>query len=107
MLEEQTSSDLLFKTGEYIMRSNRSGLPMDIETPRQIETDRNDVKFETDVDEGTIRSKVGRSPDGVAFLHELTLNLTGAGSRFSSPPQTPPLKNHQNAMQQLIGFPEF
>jgi hypothetical protein len=78
---------------------------MDIETTRQIITDRNDLKFETVVDEGTIRSKVGRSPDGVAFLHELTLNLTGAGSRF--PPQTPPLKNHQNAMQKLIGFPVF
>lgn len=108
MLEEQTSSDLLFKTEEYIMRSNgRSGLAMDIETTRQIITDRNHVKFETAVDEGTISSTVGRSPDGVAFLHELTLNLTGAGSRFSIPPQTPPLKNHQNALQQLIGFPEF
>jgi hypothetical protein len=108
MLEEQTSSDLLFKTKKYIMRSNAiSGLAMDIETTRQIITDRNDVKFETVVDEGTIRSKVGRSPDGVAFLHELTLNLTGAGSRFSSPPQTPPVKNHQNAMQKLIVFPEF
>ncbi len=108
MLEEQTSSDLLFKTEKYIMRSNGiSGLAMDIETTRQIITDRNDAKFETTVNEGTIRSKVGRSPDGVAFLHELTLNLTAAGSRFSSPPQTPPLKNHQNAIQQLIGFPEF
>jgi hypothetical protein len=86
MLEGQTSSDLLFKTEEYIMRSNGiSGLAMDIETTRQIITDRNDVKFETPVDEGTIRSK----PDGVAFLHELTLNLTGAGSRFSSPPTNP------------------
>jgi hypothetical protein len=104
MLEEQTSSDLLFKTEEYIMRSNGiSGLAVDIETTRQIITDRNDVKIETAVDEGT----TVRSPDGVAFLHELTLNLTGAGSRFSSPPQTPPLKNHQNALQQLIGFPEF